>query len=66
MHYLDIVLGEEYVYQGRIVKAMGTRVLTHLGSEQEKTYVKIFLGPYDTREVKPHELTEVSTEERRV
>jgi hypothetical protein len=57
MHYLDIELGDEYFYHGCVVKVIGTRVLTHVGSGKEEYFVTITLGPTETREVQPHELS---------
>jgi hypothetical protein len=55
MHYLDITLGEDYLYNGRIVKCLGTRVRTQ--PDREDTYfVKIQTDAFTARECAPHEL----------
>ena len=64
MHYLDIVLGEEYVYEAQLVRVEGTRVTIHAGRGEEEFAVTIRGRDGCAKEVKPHELSPVPQDVR--
>jgi hypothetical protein len=60
MHYLDIQLGQAYVYQEKIVRVVGSRVTVNPPADEE-TFVAILLSPLQVIEVSPQELRAMKT-----
>lgn len=60
MHYLDITIGDNYLYRGTVVKATGTRVVCKANhSREDIAFVSIQLDAFTGREVQPHELSPI-------
>lgn len=56
MHYLDLILGETYLYHGQKVLLYGTRIVTHVGSGLDETFATIEYPDGRRVQVHPHDL----------
>jgi hypothetical protein len=62
MHYLDLELGQDYIYHDQRVRLVGTRVVTQVDHGEDAFFATIE-RPNGTRKVvKPHELRALPTD----
>jgi hypothetical protein len=64
MDYADIEIGQQYLYRGQVVEAVGTRLCARPQAKGgDVTFVRILMDHRSTsREVKPHELSRIPVE----